>query len=385
MVAASAYGLSAVVLSAFSDGRIALLAALIVLPALVERLEVAFGSAEPPDGRWRFIAGLAVTIAVEVAFVPGVLLAIGVVAIAQLVAGSRRARGLPIVALSAVGAAVLLFPFVPALVAGHGASLGSELGSSDPWHLVRLAFEDGPATWAPALFLPVAAALGLALASGDRRAPALRAGVIAIAGLVLAWLSAAGYLPTQVANTPVYVSLTATAEAFLVAFGLASAIGGLGRAAFGFRQVGTALLTLTLAGGILLQAIAAMTAQWAIGGPDRIPAAWAFVRLFLERARSVSCGSAPTMVARSRRPGAIPRAWSTRGVRRSGTGSPRASARSRSIPRDPSSGRAATRCAKPWVRSCRGRRSTGCAPRSLRRALPGRERRPAHRCRPGEA
>jgi GT2 family glycosyltransferase len=277
VVAASAYGLSAVVLSAFSDGRIALLAALIVLPALVERLEVAFGSAEPPDGRWRFIAGLAVTIAVGVAFVPGVLLAIGVVAIAQLVAGSRRARGLPIVSLSAVGAAVLLFPFVPALVAGHGASLGSELGSSDPWHLVRLAFEDGPATWAPALFLPIAAALGLALASGDRRAPALRAGVIAIAGLVLAWLSAAGYLPTQVANTPVYVSLTATAEAFLVAFGLASAIGGLGRAAFGFRQVGTALLTLTLAGGILLQAIAAMTAQWAIGGPDRIPAAWAFV------------------------------------------------------------------------------------------------------------
>ena len=277
VVAASAYGLSAVVLSAFSDGRIALLAALIVLPALVERLEVAFGSAEPPDGRWRFIAGLAVTIAVGVAFVPGLLLAIGVVAIAQLVAGSRRARGLPIVALSAVGAAVLLFPFVPALVAGHGASLGSELGSSDPWHLVRLAFEDGPATWAPALFLPVAAALGLALAkrrpasarAAGRRYRDRRARPRVALG--------AGYLPSQVANTPVYVSLTATAEAFLVAFGLASAIGGLGRAAFGFRQVGTALLTLTLAGGILLQAIAAMTAQWAIGGPDRIPAAWAFV------------------------------------------------------------------------------------------------------------
>ena len=277
VVAASAYALSAIVLSAFSDGRIALLTALIVLPALVERLEVAFASAEPPDGRWRSIAGLAVTIAVGVAFVPGLLLGIGVVALVQLVAGSRRARGLAIVALSSVGAAILLFPFVPSLVAGHGAVLGSELGSSDPWHLVRLAFEDGPATWTPALFLPVAALLGLALASGDRRGPALRAILIAIIGLTLAWLSAAGYLPGQIANAPVYVAMTATAEAFLVAFGLASAIGGLGREAFGFRQVGTALLTATLAVGILLQAVAALTAEWAIGGPDRIPAAWAVV------------------------------------------------------------------------------------------------------------
>jgi len=277
VVAASAYALSAVVLSAFSDGRVALLVALIVLPALVERLEVAFASAEPPDGRWRSIAGLAVTIAVGVAFVPGLLLGIGVVALVHLVAGSRRVRGLAIVGLSSVGAAILLFPFVPSLVAGHGAALGSELGSSDPWHLVRLAFEDGPATWTPALFLPVAALLGLALASGDRRGPALRASLIAIIGLTLAWLSAAGYLPSQIANPPVYVAMTATAEAFLVAFGLASAIGGLGREAFGFRQVGTALLTATLAVGILLQAVAAMTAEWAIGGPDRIPAAWAVV------------------------------------------------------------------------------------------------------------
>jgi len=276
VVAASAYALSAIVLSAFSDGRIALLTALIVLPALVERLEVAFASAEPPDGRWRSIAGLAVTIAVGVAFVPGLLLAIGVVALVQLVAGSRRgrglgivalsslgaaillfpfvpslvaghgaalgselgssdpwhrARGLWIVALSSLGAAILLFPFVPSLVAGHGAALGSELGSSDPWHLARLAFEDGPATWTPALFLPVAALLGLALASGDRRGPALRASLTAIIGLTLAWLSAAGYLPGQIANAPVYLAMTATAEAFLVAFGLASAIGGLKRSA----------------------------------------------------------------------------------------------------------------------------------------------------------
>src|SRR5947207_10238994 len=108
VVAASAYALSAVVLSAFSDGRIALLTALIVLPALVERLEVAFASAEPPDGRWRSVAGVAVTIAVGVAFIPGLLLGIGVVALVQLVAGSRRGRGLGLVALSSLGAAILL-------------------------------------------------------------------------------------------------------------------------------------------------------------------------------------------------------------------------------------------------------------------------------------
>ena len=37
------------------------------------------------------------------------------------------------------------------------------------------------------------------------------------------------------------------------------------------------MLTVTLGVGILLQAVAAMTAEWAIGGPDRIPAAWAVV------------------------------------------------------------------------------------------------------------
>ena len=62
VVAASAYAVSALTLSAFSDGRIALLVAIAAMPPIVERLEVAFGSADPPDGRWRFIAGFAVTI-----------------------------------------------------------------------------------------------------------------------------------------------------------------------------------------------------------------------------------------------------------------------------------------------------------------------------------
>jgi GT2 family glycosyltransferase len=277
VVAAAVYALSAVVLSAFSEGRIALLVALAVLPALAERLEVAFARDEPSDGRWRLVAGLAVTIAVGTAFVPGVLLAVGVLTMVELVAGEARRRGAIVVGFAVVAAAVLVFPFVPALLAGGGSALGSELGTTDPWRLLRLTFDDGPATWAPALFLPIAAVFGFALATGTRRRPAVRAVLVATVGLALAWLSSAGYLPAALSNAPVYLGMAATAEAFLVAYGLASALGGLERAAFGFRQVGSALLTIVVAGGIVLQSVAAMTAEWAIGGPDRIPAAWAVV------------------------------------------------------------------------------------------------------------
>jgi GT2 family glycosyltransferase len=277
VVAASAYGLSAIVLSAFSEGRIALLVALAVMPALAERIEVAFDRVEPPDGRWRLAAGLAVTIAVGVAFVPGVLLAVALMTFVQLVAGTARRRGAMLVGLALVGSAVLLFPFVPSLLAGGGLALASQLGSTDPWRLLRITFDAGPATWAPAFFLPIAAILGFALADDARRRPAMRAAVVAAGGLALAWLSSAGYLPVVLTNTPVYLAMTGTAEAFLVAFGLASTLGGLEREAFGFRQVGTAVLTVVLAGGIALQSVAAMTAEWAIGGPDRIPAAWAVV------------------------------------------------------------------------------------------------------------
>jgi len=175
VVAATAYGLSALVLSSFSEGRIALLVAIAIMPAVAERLEVAFAEAAPPDGRWRLIAGLAVTIAVGTAFVPGVVLALRVFLIVQLVAGRARRRGAIVIGVALVGSAVLLFPFVPTLVAGGGSALGSGLGTSDPWHLLRLTFDDGPATWAPALFLPIAAILGFALAGGERRRPATRA------------------------------------------------------------------------------------------------------------------------------------------------------------------------------------------------------------------
>jgi len=276
-LAAAAYGASAVVLWAFSEGRLSLLVALAVLPAIVERLETAFGRAEPADDRGRFVTGLGVTLAVGIAFEPGIVLAVAVLVVVQVVGGDRRLRGLGWSTAGLLAAAVLLFSFVPTLVAGGGAALGAGIGQPDPWALSRTVLGDAPGAWAPAWFLPVAALVGLALAGGERRGPAVRAATAAVIATGLAWGAAAGYLPAPVANPPVYVALAAVCEVMLVALGLASVLGGMGRAAFGFRQVGAAILGVSLAAGLSLQALAAAAGGWAVGGPEQIPAAWAIV------------------------------------------------------------------------------------------------------------
>ena len=277
VAAAAAYLASALVLWAFSEGRIALLGVLVVLPPIVERLETAFGAEEPNDGRWRFVAGLAVTLAVGVAFSPGIVLAIAVLLVVELVAGSARGRGLILSLLALTGAAILLFSFIPTIVTGGGAALRSEIGTTDPWLLVRLSLGAAPGGWWAALFLPLAALLGLALASPAHRRLAVRAALLAVLGLALSWLSVAGYLPGAMADGPVYAGLAAVAEAVLVAVGIASVASGLQRESFGFRQIGTAALTLVLGAGLVLQAFAAASGEWGVGGPDRIPAAWALV------------------------------------------------------------------------------------------------------------
>lgn len=277
IIAACAYAVSALLLWAFSEGRLSMLVALAAMPALLERLEVAFTAVDPVDGRWRFVAGLGVTIAIAVAFEPGILLAVALALLVSLVASPRRLAGLGRVVTGVLAAAVLLFPFVPTLAAGGGAALRSEIGTLDPWSVLRLALGPAPGSWVPALFLPVAAALGLALASEERRAPAARAGLVAVGALGLAWASVAGYLPGPLANAPVYAAAAAAAEAMLVAYGLASVLGGLGREAFGFRQIGTALLGVVLALGFVLQTAAIGTGSWGVGGPERVPPAWAVV------------------------------------------------------------------------------------------------------------
>ncbi|HEX6843982.1 MAG TPA: glycosyltransferase family 2 protein [Actinomycetota bacterium] len=276
-LAAAAYALSAIVLWSYSEGRIGLLVVLAALPAILERFEVAFTYETPVDGWWRFVAGVGVTLALAVAFEPGVLLGVAVLLIVFLVAASRRLPGLGRLAVASVAAAVLLFPFVPTIVAGGGESLRSQIGSQDPWSILRLALGPAPGSWVPALFLPIAAAIGLAAASGHRRGPASRAGLVAVASLGLAWASAAGYLPAPLQNAPVYAATAAAASALLVALGLASVLGSLGTESFGFRQVAAAAVGVSLTLGFVLQTAAVATGEWGVGGPDEIPAAWAVV------------------------------------------------------------------------------------------------------------
>ena len=277
VVGASAYGLSALTLWSFSEGRIDLLVTLSVLPAITERFEVAFGRLDLPDGRWRFIAGVAVTMAVGVAFFPGVALAVAVVAAVQLVFGSSRVRGIGIVLAAGVGAAALLFPFVPTLAAGGAASLGSHLGTTDLGALGRLALGGGPGTWSIAAFLPIAAVCAFGLVGREHRGVAGRAASMTVIALALAWLSAAGYLPVWATNAQVYLALAAVGEAMIVGLGLSSVLSGLGRESFGLRQIGTALLAIVLGGGLLLQSASAMVGGWSIGGPASLPPAWAVV------------------------------------------------------------------------------------------------------------
>ncbi len=163
VLGAVAYGLSAMVLWGFSEGRIGLLVALCVLPAMFERLEVAFGRGELPDGRWRFIAGVAVTLAVGMAFMPGVALAVGVLVGVQVLFGRSRVRGVGIAAAAFAAAAVLLFPFVPTVVFGDAVGFGSRIGTTDLGALGRLALGGGPGTWSIAAFLPIAAVLAFSL------------------------------------------------------------------------------------------------------------------------------------------------------------------------------------------------------------------------------
>lgn len=277
MMGAAAYGLSAIVMWAYSEGRIELLIGLSVLPPIAERLEVAFAGGELSDSTWRFVVGVGVTLAVGVAFLPGIALAVAALVVAQLVFGRSRARGFVIALGAAIVAAILLFSFVPTLVAGGGAALWSRIGTTEIGALARLALGGGPGSWVIAAFLPISAVLGLALVGPGRRGPAWRAAVASIAGLALAWLSAAGYLPRWGTNGEAYAALAAVGEATLVGLGLASVLEGLGREAFGVRQIQTAVLALVLGGGLVLQAAAAMIGGWAVGGPDAVPPAWAVV------------------------------------------------------------------------------------------------------------
>jgi GT2 family glycosyltransferase len=274
-VASVAYGLSGVTMWAFSDGRIDVLVAIAALPALSDRLESAFDP-EPPNRRL-FVVGTGIAVATAVAFFPGVVPAIAVLTVVRIVGAPSRARGLLLTLLGVAAGAALIFPSVPDLVAGDGAALASRIGTLDVHRIGRLALGPGPGTGVTAWFLPIAALIGLSLATGDLRGRASRAAVTAVAGLGLAWAASAGYLPLPLSNPIAYIALAGSAEAMLVGYGVASLAGGVGRESFGWRQIGAAALTFVLGLGLLVQSAIGMVGGWGWGGPEAIPAAWAVV------------------------------------------------------------------------------------------------------------
>jgi GT2 family glycosyltransferase len=274
VVAAITYGLSALMTWGVSQGRIGQLVVLAALPPLIERLDVAFAADEPSDGRWRLAAGIAVTVAVGAAFVPGLVLAVGLTTLVFFALAPGRARGLVVTAAALVGASILVFPFVPTVLDNDALGLWSRVGQLDPWRLLRLSLGPAPGDWQPALVLPVGAVLSVALARGSRRGPATRAAILGALALVLSWLSVAGYLPQWATNAPVYATLSGVCCALVLGDGLASTFGGLERSTFGFRQIGGVVLAGVLIVGVSLQVLAVMVGGWSIGGTEHVPASW---------------------------------------------------------------------------------------------------------------
>ena len=256
----------------FSEGRLPMLVALVVLPFAWDRLDGAFGKRKP-DRSLRAGVGLGVAVAVGVAFMPGILLPLGLMAAAFVLLGRRRDRGIGLALLAAVAGGALAFPVLADVVADPGATLSSFVGTTDVWSILRLAPDGAPGTWVISAFLPIAAAIGFASVGTEHRGRSWRALVVALAATGLAWGSAAGHLPDAFTNAPAYLAVAALAEAALVAYGLASIASGLERHAFGARQIGVALMTLVLSVGIGAQALQAVLAEWEVR-PGGLPPAW---------------------------------------------------------------------------------------------------------------
>jgi GT2 family glycosyltransferase len=281
VVAGVVYALSPVLMWAFSEGLIPELVFLAGLPWLVTRLQAGFG-VPPGRARLRWAIGVAAGLAVLVSFYPGTLLAVAVALIVSMLIpleGTRRA-GLAGAVVALVLAAALVFPLAWVLVDAAGRALTESTGVRTFAEVARLSPGPAPGGWLPSFYLPILAALGLAFVSRSLLRPAVRAGFTAVLCLYLAWASGTGWLPAGLSNAPAYLGLAAFSLSLMVGLALSSSVAGVGRATFGHRQVGAAVLSLLAAAGILLQASQAALGAWAVGGPAHVPAAFALVQAY---------------------------------------------------------------------------------------------------------
>lgn len=277
--AAASYALSAVVLWAVSEGRIAEIVFLVGLPWVLSRIAQPFETGVQRPFRW--VLATAIGLAITGSFFPSIWLSIGIGVVLLVPTGfrGRRLAGLGHAVATLALSAVLAFPFVLTLVR-IGVGTG-ELGlTTRIGDLLRLAPGEAPGAWAVALFLPVAGTLGLALAE-DRRA-AWRAAGGAVVGLPLAWLASAGHLPGLMTDPVAYLGLAAFGLSLLVALGIA-AMSPEGRtSAFGARQVVFGLLVVVVVGGTFLQGLRVIKADWGVG-EDRAAPAYPVVQTFAPR------------------------------------------------------------------------------------------------------
>jgi GT2 family glycosyltransferase len=276
VLAAAVYALSAVVMWAFSEGRISVLVALAALPALLDRLERGF-SPHKPGRSLRFAVEAGLILAVAAAFFPAALLSFGVLALPFVLIPNRRGelRGLGLLAgMLAVGAA-LAVPVLLASVGEPGPAMHSTIGEPDISSLLRLSLGPAPGAWAVAWFLPAAALVSFTLVDRGHRSSALRLAIASLGATALAWLAAAGYLPVPVANPSAYVAAAAVADCTLVGMGIAAAL-EMGRRSFGYRQLAGIGLTALVAGGIVLQAAEGAIGSWAVGTAKE-PPSWPLV------------------------------------------------------------------------------------------------------------
>jgi GT2 family glycosyltransferase len=278
-VAAACYALSSIVLWSVSEGRLPVLVFLAGMPWLCGKLTQPF---EPgfavPVARW--LAGTGIGLAVLGSFFPGSILAAGVVlATAALVpvAGFRRARGILLGLLGAVVAAVLALPLTLELMRGGAGGMADHAGRAHFAALARLSLGGGPGSWPTGFFLPAAAVFALMFVSKGVARVALRATVMVLLSLYVAWLAAAGYLPEALSNPAAYLGLAGFGMALLVGLGLTDLLRGVGEASFGHRQLGAGVMAMVLAVGLGGQALQAAAGSWAVGGPERVEPAYALV------------------------------------------------------------------------------------------------------------
>jgi GT2 family glycosyltransferase len=280
IVAGACYGLSAAVLWAFSEGRLAELVFLAGVPWLALKVFGAFDRDSPaPMARWLVRTGIGM--ALLGSFFPGVALAAGVLLVAAVVVPTRdapRFRELARFGGAVAVGAVLLFPLTLELVRSAGTGLAEAAGTSGFEALARLSLGTAPGSSLSAYYLPAAATLALVFVEGPAARLAARAGLASALSVYLAWLSAAGHLPQAMSNPAAYVGVAAFGYALLVGLGLTALLPRMARASLRVRHLGAGVMVAVLAAGLCGQVFHSAKANWGIGGPGRLAAGYPVVR-----------------------------------------------------------------------------------------------------------